>query len=83
MIFSQYKETCEVLIEYPKIGGKGIKYFVKKDIRNLLIANIDFHSRRLIAEFPGDGVKFISKLQSHCAKMNFADKSRYDKLSKK
>ena len=21
MIFSQYKETCEVLLDYPKIGG--------------------------------------------------------------
>ena len=24
MIFSQYKETCELLIDYPKIGGDGI-----------------------------------------------------------
>ena len=24
MIFSQYKETCEVLLDYPKIGGGGI-----------------------------------------------------------
>ena len=43
-------------------------------------ANIDFHSRRLIAEFPGDGVKYISKLQSHFPKMTFSDKSRYDRL---
>ena len=36
-----------------------------KAIRNLLQANIDFHSGKLIAEFPGDGVKFISKFQSY------------------
>ena len=62
MIFSQYKETCEVLLDYPKIGGGDIKYYVNKEIRNLLHTNIDVHSRRLIAEFPVDGVKFISNL---------------------
>ena len=41
--------------------------------------NIDVHSRRLIAEFPRDGIKCIEKLQSHCANMTFADKSRYDR----
>ena len=51
----------------------------KKAIRNLLHANIDVHSRRLIAEFPKYGIKCIEKLQSHCANMNFADKSRYDR----
>ena len=82
MIFSQYKETFEVLIDDPKIGGEDIKDF-KKSIRNLLHANIDVHSRRLIDEFPGDGVKFISKLQSHFANMNFYDKSRYDRIFQK
>ena len=42
-------------------------------------ANIDVHSRRLIAEFLKDGIKCIEKLQSHCANMNFSDKSRYDR----
>ena len=42
-------------------------------------ANIDVHNRRLIAEFPKDGIKCIEKLQSHCANMHFADKSRYDR----
>ena len=27
MIFYQYKETCEVLIDDPKLGGKNIKIF--------------------------------------------------------
>ena len=48
-------------------------------IRNLLHANIDVHSRRLIADFPKDGIKRIEKLLSHYANMTFADKSRYDR----
>ena len=80
IIFSQYRETCEVLLDYPKIGGDDvIEDYAKKDIRNLLHANIDVHSRSLIAEFPKDGIKCIEKLQSHCANMTFADKSRYDR----
>ena len=80
MIFPQYKETCEVLLDYPKIGGDNIiEYYAKKVIRNLLHANIDVHSRRLISEFPKDGIKCIEKLQSHCANMTFADKSRYER----
>ena len=72
--------TCEVLLDYPNIGGEDIKHFVKKSIRNRLHANIYVHSRRLISEFPGYGVKCISILQSHCANMTFVDKSRYDRL---
>ena len=45
-----------------------------------MYANIDVHRRRLIYEFPVYGVKFIEKLQSHCANMYFADKSRYDSI---
>ena len=64
MIFSQYTETCEVLLDYPKIGGDDvIEDYVKKDIRNLLHAKIDVHIRRLIAEFPKYGIKCIEKLQ--------------------
>ena len=81
--FSQYKETYEVLLDYPQIGGENIKYSVKKAIRNVLHTNIDVHSRRLIYEFPGDGVKGIVKLQSHCANMTFSEKSRYDRTFQK
>ena len=42
--------------------------------------NIDVHIKSFISEFPGYGLKYISKLQSHCAKMTFSDKSRYDIL---
>ena len=56
-----------------------LKIMQKKAIRNLLHANIDVHSRRLIADFPKYGIKCIEKLQSHCANMTFADKSRQDR----
>ena len=80
MIFSQYKESCEVLLDYPKIGGDDIiEDYAKKAIRNILHANIDVHSRRLIAEFQKDGIKFTEKFQSHCENMIFADKSIYDR----
>ena len=59
MIFSQYRETCEVLLDYPKIKGDGVDDHAKKSIRNLLHDNIDVHSRRLIAEFPKYGIKCI------------------------
>ena len=72
MIFSQYTETCEVLLDDPRIGGEDIKDYFRDAIRNILHANIDVHSRRLISEFPGYGVKFISKIQSHCANMTFS-----------
>ena len=80
MIFSQYKEIFEVLPYYPIIGGEDIKDYLKKEIRNILHSNIDVYSRRLISEFPVDGVKFISKIQSHFANMTFYDKSKYDSL---
>ena len=62
MIFSQYTETCEVIIDDPKIWGDDIEDYAKNSIRNLLHANIDVHSRILIAEFPMDGIKCIKKL---------------------
>ena len=75
MIFSQYRETCQVLLDYPKIEGGGvIEYYAKKVIRKLLHANIDLHSRRLVAELPKDGVKCLEKLQSNCANTTFSDK---------
>ena len=84
MIFSHYTETCEVLLDYPKIGeDEIIEDDAKKAIRNILHANIDVHSRSFIAEFPKYGIKCIKKLQSHCANMTFADKSRYDRTFQK
>ena len=34
----------------------------------------------LIEELPGDGVKCISNIQSHCEDITFADKIGYDSL---
>ena len=80
MIFSQYIETCEVLLDYPKIGGDDvIEDYAKKAIKKLLCGNIDVHCKRLISEFPIYGVNCIEKLQSHCANMTFSDKSRYER----
>ena len=59
MIFSQYTEICEVILDYPKIGGDDIEDYSKKAIRNILHANIDVYRRRLIAEFPIYGMKCI------------------------
>ena len=80
MIFSQYRETCEVILDYPKIGGDDvIEDYEKKAIIKLLHAYIDVHSRILIADFPKYGIKYIEKLQSHWENMTFSDKSRYDR----
>ena len=44
MIFSQYTETFEVLLDYPKIGRDDIiEDFAKKATMNILYANIDVH----------------------------------------
>ena len=79
MVFPQYRETYEVLKDYQKMGRGNVKDYAKQAIRNLLHANSCVHSRRLIAEFPEDGIKCLEKLQSPCANMTFADKSRYDR----
>ena len=63
--------------------GKNIKDYAKMAIRNLLHANSCVHSRILIADFPEDIIKCMEKLQSHCANMTFANKSRYDRTFQK
>ena len=62
MFFSQYRETYEVLRDYPKMEGGNIKDYLKMAIRNLLYANSCVRSRRLIAEFPENGIKCMEKL---------------------
>ena len=57
MVFYQYRETYEVLRDYPKMEGGNVKDYAKQAIRNLLRANSFVHSRRLIDEFPEDGIK--------------------------
>ena len=80
MTFSQYTETCDVLLDYPKIGGGDIiKAYSNKAMRDLLHTNIDVQIRILLYESPKDRIKCIGKLQSHFANMTFANKSRYDR----
>ena len=46
MIFSQYKETCEVLLDYPKIGWDDIiEGYTKKDIRNLFMQTLMYTAK--------------------------------------
>ena len=71
-----------VLVYYPTIRGEDIKDHVRKSIKNFIHENIDVHSKRISAEFPGDGVKCISKLQSHCENMTFYENIIYDRLFK-
>ena len=59
MIFSWYKETCEVLLYYSKIVAENIKESEKKGIKNILHANIDVQSIILIAEFLWDGINVL------------------------
>ena len=59
MIFSQYTETCEEFTYNPKIGGDDIEYYAKNAIKDLLHANIDVHSTRLISEFPIDRITMV------------------------
>ena len=75
MIISQYRETYEVLRDYPKMEGGNVKDYATQTIGNILHANSCVHSRRIIAEFPEDGIICMEKLQSHCANMTFAGKS--------
>ena len=51
MTFSQYKETCELILDDSKIGGDYIiEDYAKKAIRKLLHEKIYVHSRILITE---------------------------------
>ena len=71
-----------VIVDYPTIGGEDIKYHVRKAIINLLHENIDVYIRRLIAEFPGCGLKCILNIKYHCANTTFAGRIIYDRIFK-
>ena len=59
MIFSQYTETCEIIIDCTKIGGDDIEDYTKKSIRDIFYADIYLDKRRLLSEFLMDGIKCI------------------------
>ena len=49
MIFSQYTETCEVITDYPKIGGDDIiEDYFKQDIRNLCMQILMYTAEYLL-----------------------------------
>ena len=55
MIFKVQGNLCGTC-RLPNYRKERYKYRVKKAISNILHANIDARSRRLISEFPTDGV---------------------------
>ena len=61
MVFSQYRDTYEVLRDYPKMEGEKEKDYAKISNGNLLHANSCVHSKILISEFPEDGIKCMEK----------------------
>ena len=69
-----------VLMEFPYIWEEYFPDYNKKFTWNLLHAYIDAHSQILIDEYPGEGVKSISRLKYQCANITFADQSRYNIL---
>ena len=71
MTFSQYTETCEAIIDYPKIGGYDIEDYAKSSKRNILHANIDVNIRILISYFPMYGMKCIEKIVITLCKHDF------------
>ena len=42
MIFSQYRETCEFLLDYPKIGGDDVLSIMQKSISVFIGTNIPY-----------------------------------------
>ena len=70
-------------MDYPSIRGGVLPDYAKNSTWNLLNAYIYSHSQRLIDEYPGDGVQYISRLQYQCANMTFSDQSRYNRFFSK
>ena len=55
------------------MGGEDIKY-EKNPISNIFYADIDVHIRKLIAEFPSDGIKCIENCKHIVKKWPFLTK---------
>ena len=71
MVFSQYRETYEVLRDYPKLEGGNIKVYAKMAIRNLLHANSCVHIIKLIAEYSEEWNQMHSKIAVTLCKYDF------------
>ena len=77
---SQSKDTCMIIMDCLSIRGGYIPYCYKQSIWCILYAFMDAHIQRLIDEYPGGGLQYITILKSQCANINFSDKSRYNRL---
>ena len=62
-----------LLMDYPSIRGEQLPDYAKKTTWKILHAYIDAHNQKLIDEYLGDGVQYISKFQSKCSNMKFAE----------
>ena len=71
------------LMEYLYTKRKGLPDYSKKVTCNILHAYIHAHIQIIIDEYPGDGAKAISRLQSQCVNMKFDDKRIYKRLFNK
>ena len=67
-------------MEYSYIKEEEIPDYAKNAIWNILHGYTDEHSQRIFGEFPGDEVKDISRFQSQCANMTFANQIIYNKM---
>ena len=80
MIFSQYTENCEVIIDNTKIGGDYIEDYAKKSISNPLHANIYVHSRILIADFLIYGIYCLTiQVSMYCENIIYSDSTNVRK----
>ena len=61
MIFSQYRETCEVLLDYPKIGGDdAIKDYAKRLSENFCVLKLMYTAE--------DWLLISQKMESNASK---------------
>ena len=74
-VLSQFSEIYMFLVDYLSIRGEELPYYSKNATWNLFHAYVVSHSQILIDEYPGYGVKSISRLQSQYENMTFAEKS--------
>ena len=69
-----------LLMDYPSIRGEYLPDYAKKSTCNILHAYMDTNSKKLIDKHTEYEVQEISRFQPQCAKINFYDQSRYNRL---
>ena len=63
-------------MEYNSIRGKYLRDYSNKYTWNILHSYVDSHSQRLIYEYTGDGLQYITRL-------TLSDKRSYNRLFQK